>query len=283
MGVLRAAPRASRIRAGRSLLECVGLSRAGPRPCCSAATAASTHHERRCDCAQPGFSPDAPRSPRLPPRSTDSHPPQPSSIARWTTAAPSSPRSPTQPAAKLLSGSRYAAVAPSPGRTCPSAPRSAQAARGLSPSWNGCWPDLGGLVTKESAAAIPSCRQMNDLSAGAELTEIEAIYRKRLGELRRVAAGDRGRAAERRAARRELPRTRQPIRSVSDASRSRGCLVPSSPAASRFRGTRRVSDRVEQSCCEREQRCGEQPLDDGAAKAKGHVGAELRPSDDANG
>jgi RNA polymerase sigma-70 factor, ECF subfamily len=42
-------------------------------------------------------------------------------------------------------------------------------------------------MTKESRGAMPSCRQMNDVRAGAELEEIEAVYRRRLSELRRVA------------------------------------------------------------------------------------------------
>jgi RNA polymerase sigma-70 factor, ECF subfamily len=34
---------------------------------------------------------------------------------------------------------------------------------------------------------MPSCRQMNRVTAGADLEEIEAVYRRRLGEFRRVA------------------------------------------------------------------------------------------------
>ena len=45
---------------------------------------------------------------------------------------------------------------------------------------------------------------------------------------------------------------------------------------------RDVSDRIEQSGREREERCSEQPLDDSAAETKGHVGAELGPGDDAD-
>jgi RNA polymerase sigma-70 factor (ECF subfamily) len=54
-------------------------------------------------------------------------------------------------------------------------------------TWPAAWELSWAVVAKEFGTAMPSCAQMGKAGAGAELVAIEAIYRRRLPELRRVA------------------------------------------------------------------------------------------------